>query len=210
MGFIDSNAIQLWAVQFLVVLFLAGGLVALGVGVGLIVESAGTLRLLAALNRWVSTRRVTRPLDVNHDTRALVQRYRHWLAVPFIAGAGFAIFGLATQFDVRAVGFAFGLDTRPSTIASWLVESLRWALIVGNLAAVVIGILLAFFPGALIALEARGSRWYSERQLVSAADKMNFSLDHWVAASPRSAGWIITIASLILVIDFAILLFGIR
>lgn len=183
---------------------------ALAVGVGLIVGSAGTLRFFVAMNRWVSTRRALAPLDVSRDTRQLVQKHRRWLAVVFVACATFAIVGLATGFDARAVSFVFGLDARPSSVASWLVESVRWALIVGNLAAIVIGIMLGFFPDALAALEARGGRWYSERRLVKGADEMNLSLDGWVAAYPRYAGWIITAGGLVLVGEFGIMLFGIR
>lgn len=210
MQFIDSYAFQLWAVQFLVVLFLVGGLITVTVGVGLIVDSAGTLRFFVAMNRWVSTRRVYRPVEDPRDTRRPVQQYRRWLAVVFIAGAAFAIVGLGTGFDARAVSLVFGLDTRPSSVASWLVEAVRWVLIVGNLTAIVIGIILGFFPEAMAALEARDGRWYSGRRLVNDADTMNFSLDNWVAASPRAAGWIITVAGLLLVGDFGILLFGVR
>ena len=210
MEFIASHAFQHWAVQFLAVLFLVGGLVALAVGVGLIVGSAGTLRLLVAMNRWVSTRRALRPFEIPRDTRPLVQKHRRWLAVFFVAGAAYAIVGLTTGFDARAVSYVYGLDTRPSSAAPWLVETVRWALIVGNLAAIVIGIMLGFFPGAVAALEARGARWYSDRQLVKGADEMNLSLDNWVAASPRIAGWIIAVAGLVLAGDFGFMLSGLR
>lgn len=210
MEFIGNYAFQHWAVQFLVVLFLVGGLMTLAVGVGLIVGRAGTLRFLVAMNRWVSTRRAFKPLEVTRDTRQGVQMHRRWLAVVFIAGATFSLFGLATWFDARAVSFVFGLDARPSSVASWLVESVRWVLIVGNLTAIVIGIMLGFFPDALAALEARGSRWYSDRQLVKGGDAMNLSLDNWVAASPRAAGWLITVAGLVLVGNYGIMLSGIR
>jgi hypothetical protein len=39
---------------------------------------------------------------------------------------------------------------------------------------------------------------------------MNLPLDNWVAAFPRSAGWIIAVAGLALVSVFAIMLSGIR
>lgn len=210
MEFVDTYAFRQWAVQFLAVIFLAGGLLALAVGVGLIAGSAGTLRFFGAMNRWVSTRRVFAPLDVSRDTRQLVQKHRRWLAVVFVACAGFSIAGLVTAFDARAVGFVFGLDTRPSSVAFWLVESARWALIVGNLAAVVIGIMLGFFPDALFALETRGGRWYSDWQIVKGVDTMNLSLDNWVAAYPRFAGWIIIAGSVVLVSEFGLLLLGAR
>jgi len=210
MDFIDSYALQHWVFRFLVALFLVGGLMTLAVGVGLIVRSAQTLRFLDAMNRWVSTRSVLSPIEISPDTRRPGQKHRRWLAVAFIAGAVFAIVGLGTGFDARAVSFALGLDTRPSSVAAWLVESARWALIVGNLAAIVIGISLGFFPDALAALEARGGRWYTARRLAKGANAMNLPLDSWVASSPRAAGWIITVAGLVLVGDFCIVLFGVR
>ena len=210
MEYIHSAAFQHWAAQFLAVLFLVGGLAVFALGVGLIAGSAATLRFFAAMNRWVSTRRATRPLEVPHDTRPAVQKHRRWLAVVFVAGAAFAVYGLATGFDVRAVSHVLGLEARPFSTASWLIESIRWLLIAGNLVAIVIGIMLGFFPAALAALEARGGHWYSDRRLAKGADAMNFALDDWVAASPRAAGWIMTVAGLILAVDFGIVLFGVR
>ena len=55
-----------------------------------------------------------------------------------------------------------------------------------------------------------GDICYSDRQLAKGADAMNLSLDNWVAASPRSTGWIITVAGLVLVGTFGIMASGIR
>ena len=210
MEFIHSYAFQHWAVQFLVVLFLVGGLMAFAVGVGLIVCSAGTLRFFVVVNRWVSTRRAFKPIEVPRDISEAVQKHRHWLAAGFVAGGAVAVFGLTVWFDARAVSFAFDLDPQPAAVTSWLVESVRWTLIVGNLTAIAIGIMLGFFPGGLAALEVRGGRWYSDRRLVKGVDAMNLTLENWVAAFPRSAGWIITVAGLVLVGAFGIMLFAFR
>jgi hypothetical protein len=210
MEFMDSYAFRQWAFQFLTVLFLVGGLLSLATGVSLIAGSGGTLRFLDFMNRWISTRRAFKPLEARRDTRQWVQEHRRWLAAAFVAGAVFALVGLNTQFDAHAVSFVFGLDRHPSSFDAWLVESARWALIIGNLAAIVIGIMLGFFPGALAALEARGGRWYSDRALAKGADTMHLSLDVWVAAWPRVAGWVITVAALVLVGDLGMMLFGMR
>jgi hypothetical protein len=204
-----SYAFQQWIVQFVVVVFVLGGLAVLAIGVGLIVSSAGTLRFIAAMNRWVSTRRAFRPMEVVHDTSRAVQKHRRWLAIIIAAGAAYALYGLGTQFDARAVGLILGLNTHSFAI-SWVIEAGRWALIAGNLVALVIGIMLGFFPDALAALEIRGGRWYSDRQLIKGADAMHVTLDDWVAASPRTAGWIITVAALILLGAFAFVLSVIR
>ena len=205
-----SQAFSLWSVQFVVLLFLAGGLLMLAVGLGLVFNSPSTLRFFSAMNRWISLRRVLRPAKIPRDTRQNVHKYRYWLATMFILGGLFSVYGLATRYDAGAVIFVFGLDILRPAFAGWLVDSARWLLLVGNLAGIAVGILLAFFPDRLIALEARGSRWYSERQLAKGADAMNLTLDKWVAAYPRAAGWTITFFAALLIAAFGFMLPGIR
>ena len=54
MAFIHGYAFQQWVVQFLVALFMVGGFAVAVAGVGLIVDSAGTLRFFAAMNRGMN------------------------------------------------------------------------------------------------------------------------------------------------------------
>ena len=201
-----SNAFRTWAVQFLVLFFLVGGIVALVTGLSLAFNSAGTLRFLDRLNVWVSMRRTLKPIEIPRDTTQAVYRQRRWLAAFFIAGGVFAIYGLFTQYNAGAAIRLFGLGFLRPSFAGWVVDSARWLLIAGNLAGIAVGIALGFFSERLMALEARGSRWYSERQLARDRDRMNFALDHWVAQFPRTAGWIITFFALVLIGAFGMML----
>jgi len=206
MKYFNSPTFWQWAAEFLTVLFLLGGVAILAIGLSLIFNSAATLRIFAAMNRWVSTRRSYRSVEIPRDTRQAVLRYRRWLALIFIAGGVFALYGLALRFDARAAIQLFGLGIFKPSFAGWVVESARWVLIVGNLAGVVVGIALAFFPDALVALEARGARWYSERQYVRNRETMNLTLDNWVAQFPRASGCIITFFALVLLGAFGLML----
>ena len=76
--------------------FLLGGVALLAVGVSLIVNSAGALRFFGSMNRWVSMRRMSRPLEIPRDTRQAVQKYRHVLAAIFCDRLQF--------FDLRTAG----------------------------------------------------------------------------------------------------------
>jgi len=210
MEIINSLAFRQWAMHTMAVLFFVGGLVGLTVGTGLIFYSKRTLRVFDVLNRWVSLRSASKPLEIPRDTTQAAQKYRRWLAAFFIAGAVFSLFILASKFDARAVITGLKLNTLRDPVASWIVDSARWLLIVGNLAAVVVGILLGFFPAALTALESKGGRWFSERRMVRGSDAMNLTLDKWVAAFPRTAGMIFTVTTLILVSNFGYILFGMR
>ena len=206
----NNYAFRQWVAQALTVFILVGGLVGVVVGLSLIVNNERTLRFFGTMNRWVSMRRATRPLEIPRDTSRAVQKHRRWLAAAFIAGGAFTTFMLATKFDANAAKQLLNLTALHPSIASWIVESYRWILIVGNLIAVLVGIVLAFFPAALAALEAGGGRWFSERRLFKGADTQNLSLDKWVAAYPRRAGAIITVGALLMLGNFGIALLGMR
>jgi len=210
LNFFTSNAFRAWAVQFIVVLFLVGGVVALAAGLCLAFNSAGALRFFDRLNLWVSTRRTFKPIEIPRDTTQVVYRYRRFLAVIFVAGGAFATFGLLKHFDAAAVIRLFGLDFFRPSFAGWVADSGRWVLIAGNLAGIVVGIMLGFFPDALMALEARGARWYSERKFARDREKMNLTLDGWVAQFPRTAGWIITFFALVLIGAYGMMLPALR
>lgn len=207
---LNSQAFVQWMAQSLAVVFLVGGFVTLGVGLGLFFNSGGTLRLFESMNRWVSLRRATRPLELPRDTRSAVIRNRKVLAAVCILGGAFALYGLASWFDARSVIYVFGLDYFKPSFASWVADSARWVLVVGNVVAIAIGIALAFFPGAVETLEARGSRWYSERQLRKGSDALRLPLDQKVATYPRFSGLLMMFFGLVLVGTFGFMLAGMR
>ncbi|MBM3357156.1 MAG: hypothetical protein FJY54_05460 [Betaproteobacteria bacterium] len=207
---LSSSAFRQWVAEVLALFFLVGGFAGIAVGVSLIMNSERTLRFFNSMNRWVSVRRASRPLEIPRDTTRVIQKHRRWLAAAFIAGGAFSIFILVTKFDANATILGLNLTAVRTPVASWIVDSGRWILIAGNVVAVVVGILLAFFPAALAVLEAGGSRWYSGRQLLKGADMMNVSLDKWVTANPRRAGVVITAASLLMMGNFGIMLLGQR
>jgi hypothetical protein len=206
LNLMGSQSVKLWLAQSTVIFFLVSGLVLLAIGISLIVNSAGALRFFGNMNRWVSMRRVSKPLEIPHDTRQTVQQYRYWFAVIFVAGGAFAIFSLLTQYDVAAITFALGLGFFKPAFSDWLIDSVRWILILGNLLAIVTGLLLAFSPATVVRLEARGSHWYSERKITKGADQLNLKLDAWVEAHPRPAGWSIVAFALTLIGAFGLIL----
>ena len=206
LNMMESLTVRMWLAQATVIFFLVGGAALLAIGMVLLVNSTGALRFIGSMNRWVSMRGASRPLEIPRDTRQAVQKYRYWLAVIFVASGAFAIFGLLTQFDIAAIVFVFDLGFLRPTVAAWLIDSVRWLLVAGNLAAIVAGLMLAFFPGAVVKLEARGSHWYSERKITKGGDEMNFKLDAWVAIYPRLAGGIIVLFALALIGAFGMML----
>lgn len=206
LNMMGSQGVKLWLAQSTVIFFLVSGLALLAVGIGLIANSAGTLRVFSRMNQWVSMRRVSKPLEIPRDTRQTVQLYRYWFAAIFVAGGAYAVFALLTQFDAAAITFVLGLGFFKPEFSGWLIDSVRWLLVAGNVLAIVAGILLAFFPHVVVKLEARGSHWYSERQITKGADQLNLKLDAWVETNPRPAGWAIVFFALALLGAFGLIL----
>lgn len=202
LNMMNSLPVRLWLAQATVVFFLVGGTALLAFGISLLVNSAGTLRFINAMNRWVSMRGASRSLEIPRDTRHFVLRYRYLFAVVFVAGGIYACHGLLLQFNATAVIKLLGLNKMHPNAAGWLVDSLRCLLIAGNLAAIAAGILLAFFPDRVAQLEAQAGRWISVRQATKGGDDMRIKLDSWVAVYPRAIGATVLVFGLVMLGTF--------
>ena len=198
-------AVQQWLTQSMVIFFVLAGVALLVFGVSLIVNSDGALRVIASLNRWVSMRAATKPLEIVRDTKPLVQKHRYWFAALFIAGGGFALYGLLLEFNAVAVIRMLGLMGWPGDVYYLLVDALRGLLIAGNALAVVAGILLAAFPAQVAALEARVGGWISMRKATKGADDMQVRLDPLVAVYPRAVGVTVIVIGLALIATFGLM-----
>lgn len=205
LNMLGHSSVRLWIAQVIVILFLLGGITLLALGASLVVNSAAALRFIGGMNRWVSMRRATKPLEIPRDTRHAVMKYRYWFAAAFVAGGAVAAYGLLAQFNPRAIYTMLGLGFLNRDIALWLIDSLRWLLIIGNLAAIVAGIMLAFFPDRVAALEASGGRWYSARKMTRGASEMKPKLDMLVAGHPRAAGGLIVLCGLAMIGTFGMM-----
>ena len=171
--------------------FLVFSVVGVAVGVGLIAWRQPTLRLLGGLNHWVSTRRWLRAAEIPHDTSSGVQRYRVWIGLFFVLAAAYSLFGLVAKFELSALIQTNRLGNwQPAVV--WLVQSLRWFLVLGSVAAAAVGVMMVMLPDTVRTLEARANEWHSSRKaLGGAADTMYMPLDKWVEHYPRIAGFII-------------------
>ena len=194
-----------------VVFLLVGGLFGLAVGAGLVWRSSATLRFFARMNRWISTRRSLKSVEIPRgmDNQLPADPKRRWLAgTIFALGGAYAAVVLATEVDVAKVAWAFDVRGPLLPVSMILIDTMRWFLVAGCLGAVAIGGLLIFFPGVWHAVEARGNRWYSTRQLMLGGDEQHLTLDRWVELFPRAAGAIVVALSLIPALTAAVLLFG--
>jgi hypothetical protein len=187
--------------------FLVTGIFGIGFGTGLAVFRARVFRFFRPMNRWISARKNLAPMEARHDIEPIFHKYRRWFSAFFVIGGLFSIIMLAAKVNAAAVVSVFG-TRHSSSIGPWVVQSLATFLIMGSVLAIVVGIILGFFPQVLGTLETRTNRWVSSRQMAKGGDTMHLPLDRWFEASPRVAGWILAAASLILTVVSAIVVFG--
>ena len=188
-----------------VLFFFIGGLAAAAIGVGLILRSPRVFRIFDLLNHSVSPRRATKFLSIRRDSGTFVWKYRRRIGLVFVLGALYSLWGLITGAGNAAIVAMLNLKF-PSHFVFWIVESLRYFMIVGCTAAIIVGILMLVSPDTLKSIENVGARWYSARQTFPHGDRMNMPLDKWVAAFPRTAGLIIVFPALAVVMYFGDLL----
>lgn len=184
-----------------VLFFFIGGLAALAIGVGLIFKSPGVFRLFDILNHSVSTRTATKPLAIPRDSSQFFFKHRLTIGVVFVVGALYADYGMLTGAGNAAIVSLFNTALPPGYVF-WIVESVRYFLLVGCTVSIIVGVLLVMSPDTVKAVERTGGRWVSTRNITVGADKMNLSFDKWVAAYPRTAGLIIAFPALGMVLYF--------
>ena len=182
---------------------LAVSLAGFALGVALMLRSSPTLRLMGGLNRWVSSRRAIRSLEIPHPAPRSNRALGLVLAVVGLYAT--AVLAL-NPFDARLAS-ALGYDPRYSLVAIALSFA-RWTLAAGSALAALVGLLVLFAPRKLAALESLSGHWISSRRLTAGADRMYLPLDHLAERFPRTAGAAIAAVCAIAVAASLVLLLG--
>jgi hypothetical protein len=192
----------------LVLFGLAGSVLGISVGLGLLLRSAATLRFFDTMNRWVSTRRILKPLEIPRYVGSPTARKPRWNGLVLLVAGTYVALTLWQLDGAKVAGLAYG--GRYPIPTEIFLKAIRWIMVAGGLAAVAIGVMLLFFPRAYPAFEARANRWYSTRQAFTGGDSPHMTLDRWVAANPRFAGVAIAGLSIVATLGFVALLLSRR
>lgn len=195
-------------VPSLIAIFLCGGVASFVLGCALIFSQGPTLRFMTRMNRWVSTQEVFAGLDKRIDLErpARPDGRRPLLGTLFLvvglAGIGLVLWRL--QFLPYAA--ARRVDTQAWFFSTVALESLKWVLVLGFAFTSVVGLLMLAAPARLAELQRHLNQWHSTEPFVAKSEKVHTPLEPLVAAYPRASGWIIAIASLLVVLGMLSLL----
>jgi hypothetical protein len=174
--------------------FLIASVFSFVVGLALASRSEKALRFFDLMNRWVSVRKMMRPLSVPHYIEHALPKRRAILGTGIMVGAMASIL-LLMGADLRPNLSLFDGTLTVPEIAG-VAENLKDFLLVGNATGLLVGALILFFPRALSTLESYTDRRLSMRKSMRPLDKMHMEVDCWALNHPTSAGFSLSILSL--------------
>lgn len=189
--------------RFILLVLIAGNLLALAVGALLALVPRKAQGWFRHGDRWISTRQLTKPLDVMRNADSTMLRYPRALGAILLAGAlyilikgSFFIAGLSVAEGGQLLARLFADTPRPTPL--W--EALWVALI----ALILLGALLALTVGAAAVLKAEtlrswsglANRWLSTRRALKPLEQPYYGLDRLVNERPRVFGAVIATLAL--------------
>jgi hypothetical protein len=174
--------------------FLIASVFSFVVGVALAVRSQRALRTFDALNRWISVRKMMRPLMVPHNVESTLMRRRVALGVVIFGGSLVSLLLLAGT-DLSPALALFNGTLNGNELAG-VAANLQLLLQGGNIAGLVIGALILFSPRTLQVIENYTDHWYTLRRATRPLDQMHMEIDCWVLKHPTSVGISLVILSL--------------
>jgi hypothetical protein len=197
---ISNHIIDQILVTSLLRFLFIGGSFSFLVGIGLIFHSELMFRIFDKMNRWISFHHGWRVFEIPRDCWPYIVRYRFILSGFITVGAIFAVIGLITRTDTEAIvpGISSALHL-PGLYVSWLLLSIKWFLLTGCAIAIAVGLMLACSVETLSKLETLSGVWVSisNSALYSKSNAMHVGFDNLVMSSPKIAGLIVAVMSMV-------------
>ena len=193
--------------QTIFIFLLIGAAVGLIAGVMLLLDSAKAFRISNQLNRWVSSRAAMRPLEEHYSVSRPLYRMHRLVGMLICAGALYSMVVLGSPYGEAAITKSLsGLG--PTQFASWISESLRIFLLVGNLGAFLFGLVFIVRPSALRGLEAWADRRISARKATKPLEELHVQPDQFTREHPRLVGSVVLLGSLYVLANLGFVLFS--
>ena len=190
-------------VHYLILFLIAGNLFAIVIGVLLMAAPEWMAVLRDFSNRWISTRQLTKPLDVPHETDHAMLRYPRTLGAIMLASGslilvkgGLFVYGLSVTEGGRLLAHFFGV--RNMTLSVWesLWLTLMSVIMLGALLALLVGVLSLFMTPTLERIVKIANTWLTVRRTLKPLTKPNYKFDRMVTGNPRLWGGAIVVVAL--------------
>lgn len=178
----------------------AAGAAVLGVvsGFWLLISPRGFARVEQMAGAPFSLRRGLRPFDISRNIDRYFYRHHQAIGLLIIAASTFTLYRAMFDIVPGKVGRLM-LNHYPQAVAEWLVASLQYALLLGNLFAIVIGLVIYVRPSALKDFEARANRWFTTRKKTLWLHNKLVPTGEYLRNQPRTLGVMILLLSTYLI-----------
>ena len=188
---------------YLILFLIFGNLFAFFIGVLMIAAPQRLGNLFRISNRWISTRRMTKPLEKPRQHDRAMLRYPRALGAIMLASA--ALILIKGIIFISGVSAADGGRLLARLYSGVNLSAVAWEVIwvtlitiilLGAILAIAVGLMSLFKLGKLKHWAESANRWVSTRQLTKPLDMPHYHLDKMVSAKPQLWGGVITALSL--------------
>lgn len=167
-------------------------------GLWLLIAPAGFARVEAMTGGPFSLRRGLRPFDISRNVDRYFYRHHEAIGLLIIAASTFTLY--RAMFDIVPGKVARLLISQyPQVVAEWLIASLQYTLLLGNLFAIVVGLVIYVRPSALKDFETKANRWFTARKKTQWIQSQLGNTGEILHNQPRTLGIVILVLSTYLI-----------
>lgn len=188
---------------YFILFLIVGNIFAVVVGILMMTAPHRLRSWFSAGNRGISLRKLTKPLDISHETDRALLKHPHWLGTAMLASSALILIkgtifisGVSAVEGGRLLARLYMATKLPSGAWETLWLSLISLIMLGASLALVVGLLLMFDVKTLKRWSKTANRWISLRRIMKPVGKPNFGLDKLVRETPRVWGGVITLLAL--------------
>lgn len=188
---------------YFVLLLVFGNLFAFSIGVIMLAAPRQLKALFKFSNRWISTRKMTKPLEKPRAADLTLLRYPRVLGAVLLASAALILIkgtifvtGLSAADGGKLLALLYGDGEASVMLWESLWISLIIFIVLGTVMAIVVGWMSLFRQGQLKHWAENANRWVSTRRATKSLDTPRYPLDELVVAQPRLWGGLITALAL--------------
>jgi hypothetical protein len=188
---------------YLILFLIFGNLFAFFIGVLMIAAPQRLGNLFRISNRWISTRRMTKPLEKPRQADRAMLRYPRVLGAIMLASAALILIkgiifisGVSAADGGRLLARLYGGVNLSAVVWEVIWVTLITIILLGAILAIVVGLMSLFKLGKLKHWAESANRWVSTRQLTKPLDMPHYHLDKMVSAKPQLWGGVITALAL--------------
>jgi len=193
-------------VESIIWISVLGMVLAIIVGALLILKPQKLEQINKYLNRWYSTRRTLKPLEVMRETDTFVYQHNKVIGWLFLIASVFCLFvylSLSPSRPIWEASLTGGYTENLIDILQWTVK-LFFILFVG--AGIPVWILLIVNPEKLKKISASMNRWISTRLMLLPLENMHYDIDTYVIKHNKLFGLVFIVSSFLLLMAVVVLI----